>query len=164
MNYFKLMLFSACVSMMGCSNNYKMVQHQRDEAFFKAYQNPAEELGQAAARIESVKLLHTNDDYPIRISLYNNGKFYYQVDELGAGIGDWKYENGGLHLTSRRKIFDLNFYVTAAGETGDQVEVKFFDRHGFNRFPLDFRNPSESNASGKPVEKLREFKSSIKDI
>ena len=164
MNYLKIILFSACVSMFGCSNNYKMVQFQRDEAFFKAYQNPAEDLGQAAARIESVKLLQTNDDYPIRLSIYSNGKFYYQVDELGNGIGDWHYENGGLRLTSRRKIFDLNFYVTAAEQTGDKIVVKFFDRHGFNQFPLDFRNPSESNASGKPVEKLREFRSSIKDI
>lgn len=164
MNLNKILFFSMFALMLGCSNNYKMVQFPREEAYFKTFQNPSEELGQAAARIESVKLLMTNDDYPIRLSLYSNGRFYYQVDELGTGVGDWKYENGGLHLTSRRKIFDLNFYVTAAEQTGDKMVVKFFDRHGFNQYPINFRNPAESNATGKPPEKLREFRSSIKDI
>jgi hypothetical protein len=151
---------------IGCSGDYKMVQHQRDQTFFNSLLNNGAELGSIeaeSAKIEKVKLLQTNEDYPIRIVLYNNGRFYYQVDELGQGIGDWKYEDGGLRLTSRRRVFDLNFYLTAAAETGDEILVKFFDRHGFNQYSLNFRNPQKLD-SQNPPDKLREFKSSIKDI
>lgn len=162
-----IFLFAAAAAaafFAGCSSDYKMVQHQRDEAFFSAYQNPATELGQAAAKIETIRLLQTDDAFPIRLALYDNGQFYYQVDELGTGIGDWKFEKGGLTLTTRRKVFDLNFYVTALNPSGDQLVVKFFDRHGFNQYELGFRNPSSENSNSAPPEKLREFKSSIKDI
>lgn len=163
----KFLISSAYISLLflvGCSGDYKMVQYQRDETFFDAYKNPAAEIGQASAKIETIKLLHTSEDFPIRVALYDNGKFYYQVDELGTGIGEWKFDDGGLKLTTRRKIFDMNFYVTAADTTGDALVVKFFDRHGFNQYKLEYRNPNALDENGQKPGKLREFKSSIKDI
>ncbi len=157
------LLFSTTI-MFGCSGDYKMVEYQRDEKFFSSFHNSSAEIGQAASKIETVKLLQTNDDYPIRLVIYDNGKFYYQVDELGTGIGDWKFEDGGLTLTTRRKIFDLNFYLTAAAEAGDEVVVKFIDRHGFNQHKLEYRNPTATDPNGTKPGKLREFRSSIKDI
>lgn len=164
MTSLKSSLILTCVFMMGCSQTYNMVQYQRDETFFTTYQNPSAELSQAEAKIESIKLLQTSEEFPIRLAIYDNGKFYYQVDELGTGIGDWKFEDGGLKLTTRRKIFDMNFYVTAAAVDGNELVVKFFDRHGFNQYSLDFRNPNVMDANGHKPGKLREFKSSIKDI
>lgn len=163
----KLLIYSVVISflfLVGCSGDYKMVQYQRDEKFFDNYKNSASEIDQAATKIESIKLLQTGDEFPIRVALYDNGKFYYQVDELGTGIGDWEFYDGGLKLTTRRKIFDMNFYVTAAGTDGDDVVIKFFDRHGFNQHKLEFRNPNALDENGQKPGKLREFKSSIKDI
>ena len=161
MKLIKTTLFISCLFTLGCSGDYKMVDYQRDEKFFTTFQNPSTEIGEAAAKIETLKLFQTNDDYPIRLAIYDNGKFYYQVDELGTGIGDWKYEDGGLKLTTRRKIFDLNFYLTATAAEGEELVVKFFDRHGFNQHKLEYRNPQDpATQHGK----LREYKSSIKDI
>ncbi|MCO4795534.1 MAG: hypothetical protein KC493_17575, partial [Bacteriovoracaceae bacterium] len=35
-----------------------------------------------------------NNDYPIELALYNDGKFYYNLENLGEGEGTWKYDNG----------------------------------------------------------------------
>lgn len=150
---------------VGCStSDYKMVEVQKDQQFFSQFQNTSQEMSVAAQNIEKIKILQTNDDYPIRLAIFDNGQFYYQVDELGTGYGEWVYHEGGLRLTAKRKIFDMNFFLSAANEQGDAVVVKFFDRYGMNSYNLDFRNPKKMEEEGVRPEKLREFKSSIKDI
>ena len=164
MKYFKLSFILLGLCIFGCAENYNLMEFKREPSFFEVYKNPHAELNQAAEKIESIKLLQTSDQYPIRLAIYDDGQFYYQVDQLGNGTGTWKYEDGGLKLTTRRKIFDMNFYVTAVSAEGDKLVVKFFDRHGYNEYPLEFRDPTATDSSGQKPGKLREFKSSIKDI
>lgn len=153
-----LLVFS---SFVGCGN-YQMVQNKRDPEFFKSFQNSSGEAGQAANKIELIKLLLTSEEYPIRLALYENGQFYYQVDELGTGTGRWFFEDGGLRLNAKRKVFDMNFYLTAAEAEGNDLLVKFYDRRGLNQYKLQFRNPDSAVPGSLP--KLREFRKSDQDI
>jgi hypothetical protein len=164
MTWKNTLLLAPLLVLMGCSGDYKMATYEREKNFFALFENAGQEESQAAKNLENIKLLHTDEQFPIRLALYDNGRFYYQVDELGNGYGDWTYENGGLKLTTRRKIFDMNFYVVAKAQQGTDLVIKFFDRHGFNQYDLTFRDPRSADPTAPKPEKLREFKSSPKDI
>ncbi len=75
-----------------------------------------------------------NNDYPIELALYNDGKFYYNLENLGEGEGTWKYDNGVLKLTAFRKILtfdvDMNYTFTITRKDGSQSLLKFRDRKG----------------------------------
>ena len=68
------------------------------------------------------------------MALYNDGKFYYNLDNLGDGEGTWKYENGVIKLTAFRKILtfdvDMNYTFTITRKDGSQSLIKFRDRKG----------------------------------
>mgnify|MGYP001596638711 CR=1 FL=1 len=125
-------------------------------------------MPQSVEKISSLKLLATEETNPLRLVLFDNNKFYYQVDRLGNGEGTWEYKNGALQLVAVRPLFDLEITVTAAGAEGSETLIQYIDRFGFNSHAVQFRNPAGENAtektrSQKPPE-LRPFSLSNKGI
>ncbi len=147
----------------GCSEP-KLIAHTRDREFFDAYQNPSIDYPQAETRFEQLKMLETDESTPMRFVLFDNGKFYYQIDKLGDGTGLWQYVDGAVHLIAKRPIFDMNLYVSGAGEAGDDVEVRFINRYGFSTVRGRLRDPQAMEEQGITPPKLREFAASHKDI
>lgn len=147
--------------LVGCAQEKStMLAHKRDRGFYADVVNPATEFPQAEQKLDSLKILETGDAYPIRLALFDNGRFYYQVDKLGNGHGDWLFQEGALVLKAHRMVFDVEFWVSAAGLSGDEKLVRFMDRHGMNSHAVVLRDPSKQKAP--PA--LRTFVPSEKDI
>ena len=81
-----------------------------------------------------------NNDYPIEISLYEDGRWYYNLDNLGDGTGTWKYEAGRLKLHAERILFDLNINIEAEQKGAKNLLIKFSDRHGPRTLKMENRN------------------------
>tara|TARA_R110002049_G_scaffold179732_4_gene346746 strand:- start:68 stop:487 length:420 start_codon:yes stop_codon:yes gene_type:complete len=71
-----------------------------------------------------------NNDYPIEVALYQDGKFYYNLPTLGDGTGTWTTDGGKLKLFSSRTLFDMYIDIYAADQSASQVILKFRDRNG----------------------------------
>lgn len=88
-----------------------------------------------------------NYDYPVELSIYEDGKFYYNLDNLGDGKGTWKVVDGIIHLNAKHKLqnfnmdIDMNFYVYK-GDGENQYEVSFKDRFGQKEMDVKVLNKS----------------------
>jgi len=125
---------------LGCSNG-KPVKHKRDEAFFANLINPSDKYGQAAQKLNELKTLHSNQKYTMRYALFDNGKFYYEIENLGHGEGKWSYKDGYLNLYAVRTMFDMDINLLATEETGSALGMQFLDRFGHNIVKVDVREP-----------------------
>lgn len=93
------------------------------------------------ARADLSKDIHlVNNDYPIEISLYEDGSWYYNLENLGDGIGSWKYSNGKLELFAERILFDMYIDIEALDKEVNSVAIKFSDRHGPKVLKMENRN------------------------
>ena len=146
-----------------CSDN-SLVDHKRDEAFYQSMSNSSTDLPQAETKMADLKVLESNEVYPMRIALFDNNEFYYQIDRLGNGKGTWKFNAGALELFAKRPIFDMNFVVSAAQPEGDALVIRFIDRFGLNRVDTRLRDPKTLNQMGIKPEQLREFTKSNNSI
>jgi hypothetical protein len=147
MKYASLALFLILVS--ACSQGGKSVEHKRDFAFFQPMINPASEYGQADQKMQELTLVTSDQKYNMRYALFDNGKFYYEVSNLGTGNGTWSYKDGYINLFSSRTFFDLDIDIFAAEAEGDALAMSFLDRYGGNVVTATTRMPS-----GRP---LRQF-------
>lgn len=118
-----------------------MVASSRPAEFFRKFVNPSDDFLVADSKLSELKLMEVGDEYPMRFVLFQDGRFYYQIDKLGDGTGRWQLEAGGLQLTAVRPIFDMRLYLSAANEVGDETVLRFNDRHGFNSVTINFRDP-----------------------
>ncbi|WP_413559456.1 transposase [Bdellovibrio sp. HCB209] len=157
-------LLSLGIFLQACSPPGSLISHQRDAEFYSQFVNPAADWPQAESKIDELKVLQTGSDYPMRYVLFDNGKFYYQVDKLGNGEGVWSYENGAMIITAQRTIFKMELAVSAAKDTGEETLVRFYDRHGFNSLPIYFRDPAKLKQQGKAAKELKQFTRSEKNI
>jgi hypothetical protein len=140
------------------------VAHKRDADFYGQFVNSTADWPQAESRIGELKVLETNDVYRMRFALFDNGKVYYQIDNLGNGNGSWVYEDGALVVTATRPIFDMELTLSAAASDGNGTVFRYLDRHGFNSSTVKFRNPVPSLQKNIKLEPLKEFKASDKNI
>lgn len=81
-----------------------------------------------------------NTSYPIEIALYKDNKFYYDLPNLGDGIGTWEFKDGLLELKAHRDIFDMKIDVKALDESASKLGINFIDRHGFNSIKMSNNN------------------------
>lgn len=71
-----------------------------------------------------------NHEYPIQIALYQDGKFYYDLPNLGDGNGTWKQDGGKLILKAKRTLFDMYIEVHGSDVDGKNLSLQFSDRFG----------------------------------
>lgn len=85
-----------------------------------------------------------NADYPVEIWLYRNNKYYYDLPNLGSGIGEWSYKNGLLHLENIHHVKTINFNIEMNYEVfyskEKELKVFFNDRFGGNSLVLERKN------------------------
>lgn len=141
-----------------CAEDAKLISFERDPEFFSPYLNSKDQFSDAKERLGDLKILQTGEEYPMRFALFQDGRFYYQIDKLGDGVGRWKFHSGGIEMTAVRPIFDMHLYVSAAEPTGEKTLVRFIDRHGFNSINLQLLKPVTTGP------KLRPYQPSEKDI
>lgn len=136
-----LLLLATVVT--SCGPLAQLETHPRDEDFFNQYVNSVDRMPTIASKLNEAQLLVTDDNHRFRIALFSNNKFYYQVDQLGEGFGDWSYNDtdGTLKLHAVRPIFDMRFTVSGKNETGSEMLVRYFDRHGFNAITVTPQGP-----------------------
>ncbi len=156
--------FSLAAFSVACSSDSGLVAYKRDPEFYSQLVNPPDQAAQAASNLEGLRLIQTGDDYAMRFALFSNGTFYYQIDRLGDGTGDWLYEDGALKLIADRPMFNMTFHVSATDETSDATTVRFLDRHGFNSYSIQLRDPSQIRAQDGVLPSLRPFVASSKGI
>ena len=71
-----------------------------------------------------------NRDYPIEVALYKNGKWYYDLPNLGKGSGTYEFKNGKYNLYAKRSLFDMYIEILATDAKAEKVILKFSDRRG----------------------------------
>ena len=148
----------------GCGDTAGMIESPRDQTFYKSYQNPASASFAADQKMDELKIIQTNDDYPIRIALFDNGTFYYQVDRLGDGNGEWYFQDGAVHLVASRPVFNMEFVLSGSSADPDGVILKFVDRHGLNSKLVNFRDPAVIEREEGFVPALRPFEGNQKGL
>lgn len=73
-----------------------------------------------------------NNSYPIQIALYNDGKFFYDLPNLGEGRGTWKKSDGKILLKAKRTLFDMYIEIYGSDKEAQNVSIQFSDRFGPN--------------------------------
>ncbi len=164
-----VILFSVFSSLMLSCTSKPHAEYKREASFFAPMINDSGSYALASEKVADLKLLSTGDAYPIRLALFDNGLFYYQVDKLGEGEGRWEYKDGALSLVAPRRIFDMELVITAAGLEGNDILVEFSDRFGFKSLATQFRDPTGNTSSGASSQNqkppaLKPFSSSDKGI
>lgn len=153
-----LLLAVLSLTFFGCSEKFSEVLVPREAEFFQNFVNPSNLASQMPGKIPEMNLLETGKDYPMRFVLFDNSTFYYQVDKLGDGYGQWKYQDGALDLLASRPLFDMSLSLTATEAIGDAMVVRFLDRRGFQSVKIQFLNQMTKKDS------LPVFTKSVKDI
>lgn len=77
-----------------------------------------------------------NNKYPIEIALYNDGRFYYDLPNLGDGKGTWKLSGGVIELRAKRTLFDMYIEVKATDVEAKSLTIQFTDRFGPNTLKM----------------------------
>lgn len=137
-----LVLFSALTATVfaGCSNE-KMSFNKRDPSFYTRFVNPARDLGDAENKMSQLKIIEGREKYNMRYALFDNGKFFYEVNNLGSGYGDWQYSDGGVKMFAVRTFFDMDLHLSGKEQTGEAIVMRFTDRFGVNLVNVEFRDP-----------------------
>jgi hypothetical protein len=77
-----------------------------------------------------------NNSYPIQLALYSDGKFYYDLPNLGDGKGTWKKTDGKILLKAKRTLFDMYIEIHGSDEDAQNVSIQFSDRFGPNTLQM----------------------------
>lgn len=121
-----LFLFTSCVEEKG-----ELILFEKEEADYAQFINQKPKPERPNLTLDKRIV---NNDYPIEIALYNDGKFFYSLPNLGDGEGTFKYENGILKLLAERKILtfdvEMSYTFTITRKDGSQSLLKFRDRRG----------------------------------
>ena len=136
-------------ALIGCSKGSDSAEHKRSYAFFEPMINPAADFDGAAGQMSRLKVLTSTQKYDMRYALFDNGKFYYEVANLGTGVGDWKFRDGYINLFSPRTFFDIDIDFVATEAEGGAMAMRFLDRFGQNTVSVQLREPT-----GEPLRKL----------
>lgn len=154
----------ATILLAACSvDRVNLVEHPRDREFYDGFVNNNKDIKAAPSEMSSLKLLKIGGLYDGRFALYDNGMFYYEINKLGNGTGEWNFENGALKLKAGRVFFDLAFTVSGAQPEGNETVVRFIDRNGTQRMGIQYQNMSAC-AKDEQACTLESFEGSTKGL
>ena len=83
-------------------------------------------------------------DYGIRLSMFSDNKFYFDIEGIGEGAGFWSYSDKGyfhLHARYERSPAGLNFFIISLDSLSTKIDVIFDDRYGVQRRSLKVSTP-----------------------
>lgn len=136
-----LLTFAGC----GEKSAKELAFHRPEKASFNKLVNTK---STRHANLNKDKFLYTNPDYPIELALYDDGKFYYNLPQLGDGQGSWEYKDGVLSLVATRyyailnRDVDMIYEIKSLDAEGTKFMVFFRDRTGLKSYKLHLKNDS----------------------
>jgi hypothetical protein len=79
-----------------------------------------------------------NYSYPIEVALYADGKMYYNLDNLGEGIGTWNFKGKNIIIEThgKRTLFDFKVKIFTVDNSAENFKIRFVDRFGTQELPL----------------------------
>lgn len=122
------------VSLVSCGKKKKTKFYSINEANLSKFVNDKELPANPNLTLDKSIV---NNDYPIQVALYRDGKFYYDLPNLDAGNGTWALSNGQVVLKSKHRLFDMRIDIRAVDENADNLAVSFIDRHGPQTLKMD---------------------------
>ncbi len=138
-----ILLTLILVGASACSyDRVEMVEQPKGREFYEPFVNAQGSPATAKAEMGSLKLLKINGLYDGRFALYENGQFFYEINHMGDGVGNWTFENGALKLSAQRMFFVMEFTVSGASAEGTNTVVRFRDRNGVQRMDIQYQNMS----------------------
>jgi hypothetical protein len=159
MSHFKIATLLSLLFLSACGD--VLSGNPRDESFYR----PVISEMNAPNKVEMIKAkLIYSDQYPMRLALFGNQKFFYEIDELGDGWGEWKMEDGFVKLFAPRNYFDMRLVLSGADKKGDAKILRFRDRSGVQSIAVSLRDPDAARAAGRSLPALRRFTKSTDGI
>lgn len=128
MKIFLLMLLA-----FGCGKKSDLKVYRLPEAALSKFVN---EKSMPADPNLTLDKSFINHSYPIQIALYKDGQFYYDLPNLGEGVGTWRNSDGKLKLHGKRPLFDMHIEVLGKDEEGESLAIQFVDRFGPNTLEM----------------------------
>lgn len=114
----------ACRPMKDEPRPYKV--YPQNAEYFQNLVNPGD------VDSESVVTLR-EDQYPIALTLYEDGRFQYTLKKLGDGWGTWKYSeaDGYIDLYAERTLFVMQMQIRSTDAADPSaIALEFSDRFG----------------------------------
>ncbi len=113
------------------------ILYRKELKSYETFMNGAEKKSSPNSQSD---ITLVNDEYPIELILYEDGSFYYILENLGEGRGTWIYQDGELKLHAKRRLFDMDMTIVSSNPEGTEWRLNFRDRFKFRDLPLDARN------------------------
>lgn len=143
LNIFFMFIISSSFILSSCGfggEKSKLKYFKVTEQSFQKYINQKELSGEANS---SVDKFIVNNDYPFEISLFKDGRWFYNLPNLDIGVGTWEYKEGRIHLFAKRDLFDMHIDLYALEEDATKVYIQFSDRFGPKELIMDNLNIQE---------------------
>lgn len=133
-----LLTLSLLCALSACGNKGEKVKFVKvEQASFSKYVNEKALPDQVNLSLDKN---FVNNTYPIEIALYKDNKFYYDLPNLGDGVGTWTYADGRIELRAERDIFDMYIEIHSMDEKADNLVITFVDRFGRNTIRMTNNN------------------------
>jgi hypothetical protein len=122
------LIFFACQPEKVTTNPFNW--QKQKAAFFNQFVNQTV----APEKFSDKALTLVNHSYPIKITLYKDGKFHYflerlnEVGESPEGVGTWTYDDGRLRLVAEVHIFEMKINVRSISDVTNEIALDFVDR------------------------------------
>ncbi len=129
----KTLLLVTLLALMGCGQGGKSKLHKIEATELDKFVNQKQMEKKPNLTIDKSIV---NTSYPIEIALYNDGRFYYDLPNLGDGKGTWKLNKGVIELKAKRTLFDMYIEVMASDPEGKTLSIQFTDRFGPNTLKM----------------------------
>lgn len=133
----KIIYFIAIVMLAGCGKQESKKTYPLSDQAAQKYVN---QMPLPADPNSSLQKWIINDSYPIEIALYNDGKFYYDLPNLGDGTGTWQKRKDFIELKAKRSLFDMYIEIRGSDKDGENVLIQFTDRFGPNTLKMINKN------------------------
>ena len=144
MKIFKLTTFSLFLIFLFCSckeEQGKLVFYESKIENYDKFINEKEMPLNPNLNVDKVII---DEEYPVEIAIYKDGRFFYNLENLGSGSGVWEHKDGSIILSAKREIFfkirDMIYKFSILKEDGTQASLEFRDRFSLHQASVKFRN------------------------
>lgn len=135
-----LFLMMSFVLITACGKEYEYENVEREESDYNRVIN-TKSMPKKPNLNKDIYLV--NEEYPMEVALYEDGKFYYNFATLGDGTGTWKFgKDLVIDTDGERELFNVTLHIFTTDEEGENYKVRFIDRFGYRVIDLKKKNLS----------------------
>lgn len=135
-----LLLFTSCIE--STSNQQSSSRQILPLTSFEYMINKKDLLSKEDVNFNTDNSL-LNQDYPMEFWLYQNNQYFYDLPNLGEGIGHWSYESGILKLENDHHIkaidLTIDMQYSIYHSIDNEARIEFSDRFGMKNIRLELQ-------------------------